>query len=82
VRPSLAAASRDSKTDLTHSQLSRSLLESLEQEAVAADEEACLQELQVHVLSSTAPCAKESCVLWCTCTSLAVTCDMLSHFCT
>ncbi len=48
VRPSLAAASRDSKTDLTHSQLSRSLLESLEQEAVAADEEACLQELQVR----------------------------------
>ncbi len=48
MRPSLAAASRDSKTDLTHSQLSRSLLESLEQEAVAADEEACLQELQVR----------------------------------
>ena len=57
VGPSLAAVSRDSDPDLKHSQLSRSLLESLEQEAVAADEEACLQELQVCVLSSTAPFA-------------------------
>ena len=56
VGPSLAAVSRDA--DLNHSQLSRSLLQSLEQEAVAADEEACLQELQVHVLLSTALCAE------------------------
>ncbi|DBB06364.1 TPA: hypothetical protein ACH3X1_011931 [Trebouxia sp. C0004] len=46
VGPSLAAVARESNADLNHSQLSRSLLESLEQEAVAADEEACLQELQ------------------------------------
>jgi len=59
VGPSLAAVSRESNADFNNSQLSRSLLESLEQEAVAADEEACLQELQVHVLSSTAPCAKQ-----------------------
>ncbi len=59
VGPSLAAVSGDSNADVSHSQLSRSLLESLEQEAVAADEEACLQELQVHVLSSTAPCAEQ-----------------------
>ena len=57
VGPSLSAVSRDSDPDPNHSQLSRSLLESLEQEAVAADEEACLQELQVCVLSSTAPFA-------------------------
>jgi len=63
VGPSLAALSRDSKTYLNHSQLSRSLLESLEQEAVAADEEACLQELQVRFLLSTAPFANQSCVL-------------------
>ena len=80
VGPGLAAVSRDSKTDLNHSQLSRSLLESLEQEAVAADEEACLQELQVRFLSSTAPFANQSCVLWCTCMSLAATCDTLLRF--
>ena len=57
VGPSLSAVSRDSGPDLNHSQLSRSLLESLEQEAVAADEEACLQELQVCVSSSIAPFA-------------------------
>ncbi len=80
VGSSLAVVSRDSKTDLNHSQLSRSLLESLEQEAVAADEEACLQELQVRFLSSTAPFANQACVLWCTCTSLAATCDTLLCF--
>ncbi len=59
VGPSLAAVSQESDTDCNHSQLSRSLLESLEQEAVAADEEACLQELQVHVLSLNDPCAEQ-----------------------